>query len=81
MRERPDREALDSVTALGRVAVSEDADFLAEAARRQQSGENFGGVVRVPHSLAIGAWVDDLELIAKVDEPSDHAGQVVYLPL
>lgn len=81
MRERPDPEVLDRATALGRVAVSEDADFLAEAARRQRIGESFGGVVRVPQSLAVRVCIDDLELIAKAGEVRDYANRVEYLPL
>ena len=81
MRETPDAEVLDRATALGRVAVSEDADFLAEAARRQRSGEAFGGVIRVPQSLPVGRCVIDLELIAKAGELRDYADRVEYLPL
>lgn len=81
MRQRPDSEVLERATELGRVAVSEDADFLAEAARRQNVGEHFGGVIRLPQSLPIGVCVDNLELIAHVNTPEDHVGRVVYLPL
>lgn len=81
MRKRPDREVLDRATNLGRVAVSEDADFLAEATRRQRTGERFGGVIRLPKSLALGICVDNLELIAKINTLEDHADRVVYLPL
>ncbi len=81
MRKRPDPEVLDRATALGRVAVSEDADFLVEAIQRQRNGTHFGGVIRLPQSLAIGRCVDDLEVIAKATTPEDHANRVIYLPL
>jgi hypothetical protein len=63
------------------VAVSEDSDFLAEAARRQRSGEEFGGVIRIPQSLPIGRCVTDLEVIAEAGTPEDHLNTVIYLPL
>ncbi len=81
MRGRPDAEVLDRATLLGRVAVSEDADFLAEATRRQRAGEGFGGVIRTPQGLTVGICIENLELIAKINEPEDHADRIIYLPL
>jgi hypothetical protein len=68
--------------ALGRVVLNRDEDSLREAARRQQAGESFGGVIYA-HQLrvTIGQCVRDLELIAKACEPGDLANQVMYLPL
>jgi predicted nuclease of predicted toxin-antitoxin system len=73
---------LDRATQLGRVLFSRDDDLLAEGARRQRSGEPFGGVVYA-HQLrvSIGQCVRDLELIAGVCEPEELANQVLYLPL
>ena len=55
---------------------------MAEASRRQRSGEFFAGVIYV-HQLAmnIGACVSDLEIAAKVGMSEDFANRVVYLPL
>ncbi len=77
-----DPQLLDRATALGHVLFTRDKHLLAEAVRRQRSGETFGGVVyahqlRVP----IGQCIADLELIAKVFDPPDMLNQIKYLPL
>jgi len=77
-----DPQLLDRAIILGRVLFSQDSDLLREAARRQHTGEFFGGVV-YGHQLnvTIGQCVKDLELIAKVLDRADVANQVIYLPL
>ena len=77
-----DPQLLDRAAALGRVLFSQDNDLLREAARRQDSGEFFAGVV-YGHQLniTIGQCVRDLELVAKVLDPADLVNQVIYLPL
>ncbi|PWU12945.1 MAG: hypothetical protein C5B50_20370 [Verrucomicrobia bacterium] len=77
-----DPKLLDRATELGRVIFTEDEDLLAEAAKRQRSGEFFAGVIYV-HQLAlnIGNCVRDLEIIAKAGMPEDFANRVEYLPL
>ena len=40
-----DPKLLDRATALNRVLFSQDEDLLAEATRRQRSGQSFGGVI------------------------------------
>src|SRR5690242_631380 len=72
----PDPAVLDRATELGRVLYTEDDDLLGEASARQALDEPFTGViyghqVRVP----IGRCGAGLELIAKIGEPEDHAGQ------
>ena len=59
-----DPELLDRATALGRVLVTMDEDFLAEATRRQRVGVRFAGVIYA-HQLEVtlGRFIDDLELI------------------
>ena len=55
-----DAELLDRASALDRVLVSMDEDLLAEAARRQASGETFAGVVYARQlSTTVGQAVDD----------------------
>ena len=80
-RQLSDSELLDRATALGCVLFSQDEDLLREATRRQQSGENFAGVIYA-HQLkvTIGQCIRDLELLAKVNEPEDFANWVEYLP-
>lgn len=43
--ETPDPIVFDRANALGRVIFSRDQDFLREAKRRQEGGENFVGVI------------------------------------
>jgi hypothetical protein len=78
----PGPDLLDRATALGRVLFSQEEDLLREAARRQQAGEPFAGVVYAHQlKLTIGQIIADLELMAKVYEPEDMRNQVEYLPL
>ena len=77
-----DRELLDRATQLGRVLFTRDDDFLMEAAHHQASGVPFAGVIYAHQTrVTIGTCIDDLELLAKVYEPSDIAQRVEYLPL
>lgn len=81
-RETPDPEILDRAAELGRVMFTRDDDFLVEASRRQEAGEPFVGVIYVhKDALVVGRCVIDLEVIARVNTPEDHADRVVYLPL
>jgi predicted nuclease of predicted toxin-antitoxin system len=77
-----DPDLLDRARARGRVLFTRDDDFLREGARRQRTGQPLAGIVYA-HQLrvSIGQCIDDLELIAKIDEPADWANRVEYLPL
>lgn len=77
-----DPALLDRAQALGRVLFSQDQDLLQEAARRQQQGVTFSGLI-YGHQLrlTIGQAVQDLELLAKVYDPVDMLNRVEYLPL
>ena len=77
-----DSDLLDRASALGRVLFSQDEDLLAEATRRQRSGESFGGVIYA-HQLriTIGRANDDLELLAQAGAFEEFANRVEYLPL
>ena len=81
-RRLSDSELLDRATALGRVLFSQDEDLLGEAARRQQSGETFTGVIYA-HQLkvSVGQCMRDLEFLAQVSEPEDFVNWVEYLLL
>ncbi len=77
-----DARVLDRATELGRVLFSQDADLLREAARRQQAGERFAGVIFAEQSsVPPGRCVEDLELIARALQPEELIGTVWYLPL
>lgn len=80
--ELEDAALLDRTTALTRVLITQDDDFLAEASSRQKSGAPFGGVIFV-HQLrmSIGECIHDLEIIAKVGEPEDLMNGIIFLPL
>ena len=80
--ELEDPELLDRATALGRALFTQDEDLLAEGVRRQRTGEPFAGIIYA-HQLRVttGQCINDLELIAKVYDPTDLAGRIEYLPL
>ena len=80
--ELDDAALLDRANQLERVLFSQDDDLLAEAAKRQKTGEMFRGVIYAhPLRVTIGACVEDLELIAKACDPDELKNQVIYLPL
>ena len=77
-----DAALLNRATALGRVLFSQDDDLLAEATRRQRSGQHFGGVIYAHQlGITIGKTVNDLEILAQVGTPEEFANRVEYLPL
>lgn len=77
-----DSDLLDRASELGRILVTQDADFLIEGTLRQRSGVTFLGVIFAPQiGLTIGQCVEELELIAKASEPSEWINRVVRLPL
>jgi predicted nuclease of predicted toxin-antitoxin system len=80
--ELEDPHLLDRATTLGRVLFSQDEDLLAEATRRQRSGQPFAGVIYA-HQLrvTIGKCVADLEVLAQAGNTEDFANRVEYLPL
>jgi predicted nuclease of predicted toxin-antitoxin system len=78
----PDPQLLDRATALGRVLVSRDEDLIREAIRRQRSGEEFAGVIYAHQiRVTIGQCVNELELLAKLEEPEDYRNRLLRLPL
>jgi predicted nuclease of predicted toxin-antitoxin system len=77
-----DPDLLDRAGQQGRVLFSQDEDLLAEATRRQRLGVPFSGIIYA-HQLRvnIGRCIQDLELLAKVTDPTDWQNWVEYLPL
>jgi hypothetical protein len=63
------------------VLFTQDDDLLAEAARRQETGEKFAGLV-YGHQLkvTIGECIADLALIAGATDPEEWTNAVVLLP-
>jgi len=80
--ELDDPPLLDRAREVGRVLFTQDDDLLKEAARRQETGEEFAGVI-YGHQLnvTVGQCIEDLELIAQATEPEEWANLVTYLPL
>src|SRR4029077_4124359 len=77
-----DPELLDRAGELDRVLFSQDDDLLAEATLRQRNVIDFAGVIYAHQkSVTVRDCIDELELIAKVLDPEDLRGRVVFLPL
>lgn len=77
-----DEVILDRAGALGRVVFTQDVDFLAIAAERQQNGVYFVGVIYGRQQAApIGRIIADLEIVAQIMTPEDIVNSVQYLPL
>jgi predicted nuclease of predicted toxin-antitoxin system len=77
-----DPELLDWATKLGRVLFTQDDDLLREGKRRQQSGEEFAGVIYAHQlNVTVGECIEDLWLIAGATEPDEWLNRVEYLPL
>ena len=82
MDRQPDSVLMDRATAMGRLVVTFDPDFLREAHRRQIEGSVFSGVVFARQTrISIGELVRDLHLIAECGTPQEVANQVIFLPL
>jgi len=73
---------LDRASALGRVLVTQDSDFLREAARRHDESIPFAGIIYIPQlDITIGRSVADLELCAKGCNAEEWINRVEYLPI
>ena len=77
-----DPELLDRATLLDRVLFSQDDDLLREATARQRTAAEFAGVIYA-HQLhvPVGRCIEDLALLALVEEPESMRNRVVFLPL
>ena len=78
----PDPQVLDRAAELRRVLVSQDTDLLIEAVQRQRAEERFIGVIYAAQDpLAVGRYIEDLEVIAKATDLEEYANRVEHLPL
>ncbi len=76
-----DDSLLDRVLQVGRVLFTQDEDFLVIANQRQTAGIPFAGILFArQRDISIQQAIRDLELIAKVCEPSDFSNRVEFLP-
>ena len=80
--ETPDLLILDRALANGWVVYTMDEDFLAEARKRQITGDPFCGVI-YNHKLrlSVGQIIEDLFAIAECALPEEYVNRVEYLPL
>jgi Domain of unknown function (DUF5615) len=77
-----DPDLLDRALALGRVLFSQDEDLLREATRRQRSGETFAGLIYThQRRITDGQCIDELALLAHVEDPEAFVDRLEYLPL
>jgi len=80
--EADDPAVLARATELGRVAFTNDDDFLAVAHDWLKTGREFAGVIYVHQlKLTIGQTIAELELIAKAGNLEDFRNRIEYLPL
>jgi hypothetical protein len=75
-----DPDLLGRATAMNRVLFTNDRDFLGIAARHQQLGHPFAGVIYAPQTSPLGRVLRDLELCALACEPEEFADALTYLP-
>ena len=79
---RVDPDLLDHASSVGRALSSQDHDLLREAAKCQDSGIPFAGVIYAHQlNITVGQTINDLQLIAEIYEPEDIENRVEYLPL
>ncbi len=76
-----DDELLTRATAIGRVLLTQDADFLEIAAQCQRQGIAFGGILFVPQGTPIGRLIHDVELCLTGMTANEFANRLVHLPL
>ena len=77
----PDPALLDRVTDLGRMLFSQDEDFLAEFARRQQAGQTHASIIYAHQFESIGRCVRDLEIILTASTPEESHNHLLRVPL
>ena len=81
-REWGDEDLLQRATELDRVLVTQGEDFLVIANGWSASSRPFTGVVYAHQQrMAIGEFVQQLELLAMCAEPQEFQNRIHYLPL
>ena len=77
----PDVDLLERAMQLGREVVTQDKDFLVEAAQRLRHGKTFCGIFYAPQNTKKKRhYTEWLETYAKLETPENVAGQVIYIP-
>jgi hypothetical protein len=76
-----DELLLVRATALGRVLLTQDQDFLTIGRRWLREGRSFAGLIYAPQvGLTIGGAVEYLEAFALAMEPSECRNQTFFVP-
>ena len=80
--EESDSDLLDRATELGRIFVTHDKGFLAEAAGRHRRGARFYGIIYAPqrHGM-IGRYIEDIEIVSELGDAEEFVYAVTVLPL
>jgi predicted nuclease of predicted toxin-antitoxin system len=82
MHEAADGDVLARAYQAHRVLVTKDHDFLKIARDRLRQQISFPGVIYITKdNLPIGQCIEELELVAKVYEPEEVSGRILFLPL
>jgi hypothetical protein len=76
-----DDELLTRATALGRVLLTQDADFLEIAARWQRQGIALSGILFAPQGTPIGRLIEDAELCLAGMAADEFRNRLIHLPL
>lgn len=79
--ELPDDELLERATELGRVLVTQDIRFKVLAHSWQEIGRPFAGLI-FGHQLhgTIGAYVEDLSIVALASDAEEWMNMVDHIP-
>ena len=75
--ELDDGSLLDRATALGRLLLTQDQDFLRIAADWRREGRSFVGVALAAQGASLGRLADDLELPLTCCEPGEVRDRVI----
>ena len=76
-----DDQILACATQLERSVFTQDDDFLSLVDEWLRSGRDFAGVIYAEQlGITIGQAIRDLELIAKVLEPTEMKNRIEFLP-
>jgi len=79
--ELTDEDLLERARILGRVLFTQDLRFKAMAQDWQRQGRSFAGLLfGHQRGATLGAYVTDLELVAKATESADWLDVVEHLP-
>jgi hypothetical protein len=77
----PDHAILERAASLGRLVFTQDVRFRILAEQWQQNGRYFPGLLFGPQLAgSIGAYIDDLALIAIASDPDEWQNVVQFLP-